>query len=144
MPSPDDFDYSQISEQCRNWDSYALVFGNAGIGDIINSTGMIRTMEQVLVDLMTDDPACIRYIERKTEIQLELSRRSLEAASGRIDLFCMGEDLGTQIGPLISLDLYRRRLRPVHQQFVDLAKSFDLPVVIHSCGSSSWAFNDFI
>ncbi|MBS3763477.1 MAG: hypothetical protein KGZ25_09280, partial [Planctomycetes bacterium] len=28
--------------------------------------------------------------------------------------------------------------------FVDLAKSFDLPVMIHSCGSSSWAFDDFI
>lgn len=144
MPSPDDFDYNQITEQCRKWDPFCLVFGNAGIGDIINSTGMIRTMEQVLVDLMTDSPACIRYIERKTEIQLELARRSIEAARGRVDLFWMGEDLGTQIGPLISLDLYRRQMRPVHQKFIDLAKSFDLPVVIHSCGSSSWAFNDFI
>jgi uroporphyrinogen-III decarboxylase len=27
---------------------------------------------------------------------------------------------------------------------VDLARAFDIPVMIHSCGSSSWAFEDFI
>ncbi len=56
----------------------------------------------------------------------------------------MGEDLGTQNSPIISLDLYRNCLRPIHQQYVDIAKSFDIPVMIHSCGSSSWAFQDFI
>jgi uroporphyrinogen decarboxylase len=30
------------------------------------------------------------------------------------------------------------------QRIVDLAKSFNLPVMIHSCGSNSWAFDDFI
>ncbi len=27
---------------------------------------------------------------------------------------------------------------------VDLAKAFNLPVMIHTCGSSSWAYEDFI
>jgi uroporphyrinogen decarboxylase len=105
---------------------------------------MIRTMEQVLVDLMTDEPAGLRYIERKIEVQLEVTRRTLEAARGGIDALWMGEDLGTQRGPLMRLDLYRRHLRPHHQKFVDLARSHGIPVVIHSCGSSSWAFDDFI
>jgi uroporphyrinogen decarboxylase len=56
----------------------------------------------------------------------------------------MGEDLGTQISPIISLDLFRKHIRPRHQKFVDLAKSFDLPVMVHTCGSSSWAYEDFI
>jgi uroporphyrinogen decarboxylase len=56
----------------------------------------------------------------------------------------MGEDLGTQIGPMISVDMYRRILRPRHQKFVDLGKAFGIPVMIHSCGSSSWAFDDFL
>ncbi|MDA0745455.1 MAG: hypothetical protein O2954_02995 [bacterium] len=144
MPSPDHHNYDALADQCAQMEDYSVVYGSPGVGDIINSTGMIRTMEQVLVDLMTDDPACLRYIERKTDIQLEIARRSIEASKGRIDLFWMGEDLGTQIGPLISLDLYRKHLRPIHQKFVDLAISFNLPVMLHSCGSSSWAFNDFI
>jgi uroporphyrinogen decarboxylase len=105
-------------------------------------------MEQVLVDLITDNPACLRYIERKINIQLEVMRRTLEVAQSgtgtMIDLLWLGEDLGTQRGPLISLDLFRKHIRPHHQKFVDLAHSYNLPVIIHSCGSSSWAFEDFI
>jgi uroporphyrinogen decarboxylase len=61
-----------------------------------------------------------------------------------IDLLWLGEDLGSQRGPLISLPLFRKHIRPQLQKFVDLAKSYNLPVIMHSCGSSSWAFEDFI
>lgn len=144
MPDPDDFDYSQVARQCEEWAQYCLVVGNAGLGDFINSTGFLRTMEQVLVDLITDDPACLAYFDKKLAFQLAHTERILEAAGGRIDLLWMGEDLGTQRGPLISKTLYRKHLRPRHQQIVDLGKAYDLPVVIHSCGSSSWAYEDFI
>lgn len=96
------------------------------------------------IDLITDDPVGLQLTRRRTGIQLEILRRTLEAAAGAIDFFWMGEDLGTQIAPLIGLDLYRRQLRPIHQKFVDLARSHGLPVMIHSCGSSSWAYEDFI
>jgi uroporphyrinogen decarboxylase len=144
MPNPDHFDYSKVEAACDRYHDYCVMAGNAGVGDIINNTGMLRTMEQVLVDLATDDEAGLRLIDRKTDIQLEIWRRTLEAAKGKVDLFVIGEDLGTQRGPTISLELFRRHLRPRHQKFVDLAKSFNLPVMIHSCGSSSWAFDDFI
>ncbi len=118
--------------------------GHAGVGDTINHTGMLRTMEQVLVDLVTDDLAGLRLIDRKTDIMLQIMRRTLEAARGGVDMLMIGEDLGTQIGPLISVELFRRHIRPRLQKFVDLAREFNLPVMIHSCGSSSWAFADFI
>jgi uroporphyrinogen decarboxylase len=59
-------------------------------------------------------------------------------------MLVIGEDLGTQIGPMIGPELFRRRLRPRHQRFVDLGKQHGAAVMIHSCGSSSWAFDDFI
>ena len=106
--------------------------------------GMLRTMEQVLVDLLVDDDACLRLMDRRIGIQYEVLGRTLEAAKGGIDMLHIGEDLGTQIGPLIGLDLFRRHIRPRHQRFVDLASAFGIPVMIHCCGSSSWAFSDFI
>lgn len=96
------------------------------------------------MDLVLDDPAGLLYTDRRRNIMLEVNARTLEAAKGGIDLLWMGEDLGAQIGPMISLEMYRKHLRPRHQEIVDLAKQFDLPVIIHSCGSSSWAFEDFI
>lgn len=144
MPNPDDFDYSVIPDQCGKCGDYAVVAGGAGTGDIINSAGMIRGMEQVLVDLMTDEPAGLLYIDRRASILLEVTRRTIEAAKGRVDLMWMGEDLGTQHTPLMSIDLYRKHIKPRHKRFVDMAKSFGLPVIIHTCGSSSWAYEDFI
>lgn len=144
MPNPDDFDYSEIYQQCQEMKEYAISVGSPGIGDIINSNGMLRDMEQTLVDLITEDPAGMLLAKRRTDINIELMRRTLEAARGGIDFMWLGEDLGTQIAPIISADLYRKTIKPLHQQFIDLAKSFDIPVMIHTCGSSSWAYEDFI
>jgi hypothetical protein len=144
MPSPDDFDYDGALAACERKKKYCLILGNPGAGDMINTAGMIRTMEQTLLDLKTGEPACIRFVERKNDIQREVYRRFLEKARGSIDVLWLGEDLGTQRGPMISLDLFRERIRPQHQKFVDLARSFGVRVMMHSCGSSSWAFDDFI
>jgi len=144
MPAPDDYDYGSMAEQCREMRQYAVFAVGAGIGDIINGNGMLRGMEQTLVDLITDDPAGLLLARRRTDINFEIMRRTLEAAKGGIDFLWMGEDLGTQIAPIISLDLYRRQIRPLHQKFVDLAGSFNIPVMIHTCGSSSWVYEDFI
>jgi uroporphyrinogen decarboxylase len=143
MPDPDDFDYAAVARQCEPYKEYCVTAGHAGTGDIINSNSMLRTMEQILVDLATDEPAGLRLIDRRTEIMLEVTRRTLEAASGRVDMLWLGEDLGTQIGPMISLPLFRKHIRPRHQRFVDLAKRHGIPVMMHCCGSSSWAFDDF-
>jgi uroporphyrinogen decarboxylase len=144
MPSPDDFDYSEISGYCKKNNEYAIYVGGAGQADVINKGGMLRGTEQALMDLITEDPAGLLLTKRRTDIQLEILRRTLEAAKGGIDFLWMGEDLGTQIAPLISLGLYRKQIRPIHQKFADLADSFDIPVMLHSCGSSSWAYEDFI
>ena len=142
MASPDDYDYSRVkSESEANKDYFVVTYYHP---DIINTNGMIRGMEQTLVDLMTDDPAGLRYTDRRHEIALEVLRRTLEAANGGIDAVWLGEDLGTQYSPMISLDLFRKHIRPRHQPFIDLARSNGLHVFMHSCGSSSWAFEDFI
>jgi uroporphyrinogen decarboxylase len=144
MPSPDDFDYDAIKLQCAKYKDYCVVFGSPSWGDIINSTGMLRTMEQVMIDLAVNDLAGIRIFERKCAIQAQILERALKTAGGGIDLVWLGEDLGTQQGPLISLEMFRKYIRPQHQQFVDIAKTYNVPVMIHCCGSSSWAFDDFI
>ena len=45
LPSPDDFDYSAVREACERIKGYAIHVGGPGLGDIINSNGMVRGME---------------------------------------------------------------------------------------------------
>ena len=144
MPDPADFDYGAVVESCKRNAAFAIHAGHGGWGDIINMTGMLRGMEQVLVDLITDDPAGLLLIDRRMDITVEVMKRTLEAAKGKIDFLWLGEDLGTQNSPIISLALFRKHIRPRHQRFVDLAKFYGIPTIIHTCGSSSWAYEDFI
>ena len=101
-------------------------------------------MDQILVDLATDDPVAEVLIERRKAIELEVAEREIEACGDLVDFLWMGEDLSTQRGPMISLELYRRSIRPHHEQYIRLARAYDLPVLFHSCGSCSWLFDDFI
>jgi len=144
LPDPDDFDYAAAAAEAKKYGQYWVNTGGAGTGDIINHTSMLRNMEQVLVDLMTDNEVTLTYLDRRLKIEIEILERTLEAAKGLIDMVWLGEDLGTQKGPMISKRLYRKHLRPRHQAYVDVAKQFDLPVIFHTCGSSSWVYEDFI
>ena len=144
MPSPEDYDYTGIRDGCRRQGQFALHVGDPGLGCIMNSTSFLCGMERMLEGFVTDDPAVLRLTDRRLEIELEMARRTLEAAQGCIDFMWLGEDLGALDRPLVSPELYRRHLRPRHQPFVDLAKSFNLPVMMHTCGSSSWAYDDMI
>ncbi|MEI7834896.1 MAG: uroporphyrinogen decarboxylase family protein [Planctomycetota bacterium] len=144
MPSPDDYDYSHVLADCQERAPYAIHLGDAGLACIINTAGFLRGMEQALVDLVIDDPAGLLLVDRILGVHYETAARTLEAARGRIDFMWIGEDLGTQIAPIISMETFRRHIRPRHQRFIDLAKSYNLPVMIHTCGSSSWAYEEYI
>jgi len=144
VPDPDDFDYDAVGDQIRKHRDYALFIGGAGTPDLINSNGRIMGMEDVLCHLLTENEAALYFIDRRIDMQLKVLERTLERYRGEIDFLWLGEDLGTQHTPMISLDLFRKVFRPRHQKFVDLAKAYNIPVQIHTCGSSSWAYEDFI
>lgn len=144
MPSPDDFDYSAVRQQCAAHANFYLHVGHPGLGDIMNSTGFLRGMEATMMALGEQHEATLRLIDRRLALQLEQTRRILTAAEGRIDMMWLGEDLGSQRGPLISGDMFQWLVRPRLQRFVDLAAQFKIPVMVHSCGSSSWAYPYFI
>jgi len=144
FPSPDDFDYDTAVDKIKYYKDLALYCGNMGMGDIINSVGRLMNMENVLVGLATENEAVLDLVDRKLAMELAILERVIEKSKGRIDFMWIGEDLGTQHAPMISLDMYRRVLRPRHQKFIDLAKAYGLPVMVHTCGSSSWVYEDFI
>lgn len=144
MPSPDDFDYDRIVNDMAANRDYGTYFGGAGWGDIMNSAGFLFGTERVYVGLALDDEALLKYIDRRIDLQVELTVRVMERIGRNLDFLWIGEDLGTQRGPLISLEMFREKIRPRHMRIIDVAKQYGLPIMIHCCGSSSWAFEDFI
>lgn len=135
-PSADDYDYSAIPAQIDANKDYAVCLGSAGIPDIINGIGRGRGMEQVLIDIAVQDEVGIAIIDHRVDFYYEWCRRSLEAGGGRIDILCLGEDLGSQKGPTMSPACFDSFFRPRIEKFYKLAHEYGALAMMHSCGST--------
>jgi uroporphyrinogen decarboxylase len=146
FPNPDHYDYDSVDRRINELmeEGFAVHVGGAGLGDILNSTGMIMGVEDALVNIATGHEATLHMIDERLDGALKVTERILMRNKGKIDFLWMGEDLGTQDTPLISKSTYDDYLRPRHQRFIDLAKAYDIPVLVHTCGSSSWVYEEFI
>ncbi|MHB1485358.1 MAG: uroporphyrinogen decarboxylase family protein [Saccharofermentanales bacterium] len=145
LPDPDDFDYDGVADQCRFYGEFGIHAGNSGMGCIMNKNGRLMTMEQSLMGIVSeDDTAYQDFTDRRLGIELKIMERTLEKTKGLVDFFFMGEDLGTQRAPMVSMDVYRNFIKPREAKFTALARSYNLPLMFHSCGSSSWVFSDLI
>lgn len=136
-PSPDDYDYSSIEAQCDAVADFAVCLGSAGIPDIVNGVSRGRGMEQVLIDIVTRDEVGMTVIDRRVDFYYEVMRRSLEAAQGKVDIFCTGEDCGEQNGRLFSPAVFEEVFIPRLKKFYDLAHEFGARAMMHSCGDTS-------
>ena len=81
---------------------YAVCFGTAGDMDFINSIARARGTEQVLIDLITDDPVYLEIMDARFHFYYEMHERVLQAADGLVDFTHIGEDLGTQQSQVIE------------------------------------------
>lgn len=135
-PDPDAYDYSVIPGQIESVKEFAVCLGSAGMPDIINSVGRGRGMEQVLVDIATEDEVGIAIIDKRVDFYYEYIKRCLEAGKGKIDIVQVGEDLGSQKGPTMSPACFDSFFRPRLEKFYKLAHDYGAFAMMHSCGST--------
>ena len=110
-------------------------------GFAFNIARKMRRLEQYLMNLLLKRDRIIQLHDRIDNLLENAIRNYADAGA---DAAMFPEDWGTQNGPMISVDLYRCHLRPIHQQFIDLATTYNVPAIVHSCGSSTWAYPDLI
>jgi uroporphyrinogen decarboxylase len=92
-------------------------------------------MDKILTDMALHPELACAVFDRFTDFYVAYYDKMLSAARGRIDLFRIGDDIGTQRGALISPAMFRQFVAPRLQRLVDLAHSHDTKVMFHSCGS---------
>ncbi|MHB1485247.1 MAG: uroporphyrinogen decarboxylase family protein [Saccharofermentanales bacterium] len=155
LPDPDNFNYDCLEGMIEANADKAIFLGNAGLACVINNAGFFRGMEQTFVDLITEDEAGMLLIDRFIGQQLAVLEREIDAidkiakrkslkVSDLVEFVWMGEDLGTQNTPLISMELFKSQILPRQKPFFDLCRQYDLPSLLHTCGSSSWTYEEYI
>jgi uroporphyrinogen decarboxylase len=144
-PKAEYFDLSGAAEACRGARPFVAVLGGAGVLDIVNGVGSRgRGMERVLCDIMSGDEVGLAIIDRAVDFYYDYSRRALEACRGEADVLHIGEDCGTQLGPLFPPGVFREFFVPRIKRFVDLAHAHGAVCMFHSCGSVRELYPIFI
>ena len=132
-PDPAWMDVSHIREEALQHERrYAILGGDWSPfwHDAIDLLGM-----ENLYFKMYDAPELVdAVLTHIVEYYLGVSQRIFEAAGDAIDIFFIGNDLGSQTGPLLGEGLFRRFLLPHLKRLIDLGHTYGLKVLLHCCG----------
>lgn len=84
---------------------------------------------------MRDEPAVVHAVlGHVIEYYFEVSRRIFDAAAHALDVFFIGNDFGTQAGPMIGPAAFREFIMPYLGRLIDLGHAYRLKVMLHCCG----------
>ncbi len=126
-------DISKIKEQARIWKGeYAILGGDWSPfwHDAIDLVGM-----EALYLMMYDAPEQVDAIlKHVVDFYAKSSRRIFDEAANEIDIFFIGNDFGSQTGPLMGVELFHRFMLPHLQRLINMGHDYGLLVQLHCCG----------
>ena len=132
-PDPQWMDVGHIRGEAESYGGqYAILGGDWSPfwHDLIDLFGM----ENMYLK-MYDQPELIDAVLRHLlDYYAAVSRRIFDAAGEATDIFFIGNDLGSQRGPLLSEAMFHRFLAPHFKRLVDLGHDYGLRVMMHCCG----------
>lgn len=92
---------------------------------------------------MAEEPEAYKeLIDAIADFKIQLLHKILPLY--RPDEVMFHDDLGTSIGPMISLDMYREILKPAHKRIIDTVHSYGVLYNHHSCGKMELFIDDLI
>ena len=99
---------------------------------------ILRGYENFMMDLLVNKGLAHALLERLTDAYIRRAERYLAPTRDYVQVVLVNDDLGTQRGPMLSLDCYREMIRPYQARlFRCIRKASGAFILFHSCGSVS-------
>ena len=122
---------------------YAIMVGFGG--NLLEWGQYLCRNDQFLMDLLENPGKAEALLDRLTELHLENLEKLLDSVEGYVQIIQMGDDLGTQLAPQISPQMYRRFFKPRHRLiFERVRRRSGIHVFLHSCGAIAPLLPDLI
>jgi len=105
----------------------------------------MQGMDTFLLNLAINPDFALALLEKTAQLCKELMGHFLEALADNVDIIKIGDDLGTQDSLLMSPDMYREILKPIHADYIQFIKeSTKAKVFFHTDGDVVPLIPDFI
>jgi len=124
---------------------FGLVVGCVFGGGIFEFPQYLRGMQSFLMDLVLEPKFADELIERITDIMCSAYSNMLDKVGPYIQVISVCDDIATQLGPMISPEVYRKRIKPHQKRLIETIKArTEAYVLYHGCGSTRVFLPDFI
>lgn len=106
------------------------------IASIFEFSWYLRGYQNFMTDLLINPRFSCALMDKMLEFQIALFEEILRRTGDYVDVVLCGDDIATQKGPTISLELYRRYIKPRQRKLYDMIKRrTNAKLFYHSCGS---------
>jgi uroporphyrinogen decarboxylase len=113
---------------------YAVISGISGV--VYEICWYMRGLERLFMDMIEEPEILEAIIDRTLKFWMDWFRLFLDQVGDVVDVIMIGDDLGSQNGPLFPPRIYRSIVKPRHKQLVQYIKSrTDAKIWYHTCGS---------
>ncbi|MBM4456146.1 MAG: hypothetical protein FJ011_00035 [Chloroflexi bacterium] len=112
---------------------------------IFDKAWMLRGMAQFLADLLLDQEFSLALLEKVADVQCRRHVAFLTEVGPYADVITISDDMGTQRGPIIRPELYRKMVKPFHRRYVEtIRRHTGAKILNHACGSIVDLVEDYI
>lgn len=132
-PDPAWMDVSNIKSEANSYNGeFAMLGGDWSPfwHDAIDLLGM----ENLYIKMYSEPELVDVVLQHLVDYYATVSQHIFDAAADAIDIFFIGNDFGSQTGPLLGPDLFDRFILPHLKRLIDLGHAYHLRVQLHCCG----------
>ena len=129
---------AEVTRQKKNGE---LVRGALPHGHTFLRLVDIRGYENFIFDMLDEEPNLVSLMEKVERFNQEFVARWLDLEP---DIMCYPEDLGMQVGPMLSPESFCNYIKPVYQKLMQPARDQGCIVHMHSDGDIRSLADDLV
>lgn len=132
-PDPAWMDVSKIKATAQAYDGQFAIMGGDWSPfwhDAIDLIGM----ENLYIKMYSEPDVVDAVLKHLVDYYFDVSKSTFDAAADAMDIFFIGNDFGSQTGPLMSPEMFDRFMVPHLKRLCDLGHSYGLKTQMHCCG----------
>jgi uroporphyrinogen decarboxylase len=136
-------DLAQRARTLHRETDYALI-GHFG-GHIFAACQLLRGMNNFMCDLIADNKFARALLDAIADQHITEFEHYIAALGPYVQVVAVADDLGSQRGPQMSVELFREIVRPPMERLYQFIKKHsDAKLFLHSCGSVAALIPDLV
>jgi len=135
-----------------NWDNFRkdveaakargeMASGGLRHGHTFLQLSGLRGYSNLLFDMADEEPKLFKLIEGVEEFNHYIIKKYLDLGA---DIVGFAEDLGMQVGPMLSPEYFRKYIKPSYSRMMKSARDKGVPVHMHSDGDIRTLVDDLV